>query len=162
MGDYYTEQLVKKKPKATDGLIKVGMGIVTILSIFLIFIIPYAIVITAVLIFADILLLRRLNVEYEYLYVNGDLDIDKIMSKSKRKKVFEMNIKDMEILAPSGSSEMRLYQNIKANNYSSGEEGASAYELIAYKKGEKIKIIFEPNQAILDGMRMLAPRKIIL
>ena len=46
----------------------------------------------------DVFLFRRLDLEYEYLYVNGDLDIDKIMGKQKRKRVFSMNVNDLELL----------------------------------------------------------------
>jgi len=34
--------------------------------------------------------------------------------------------------------------------------------MVVVKNGQKEKIIFEPNQTILEGMRMLAPRKVIL
>lgn len=36
----------------------------------------------------DVLMFRNLNVEYEYVFVNGDLDIDKIMNKARRKGCF--------------------------------------------------------------------------
>ena len=36
------------------------------------------------------------DLEFEYLFVNGELDIDKIMAKSKRKRVKSLNITECE------------------------------------------------------------------
>ena len=41
-----------------------------------------------------------LDLEFEYLYVNGELDIDKIMSKVKRKRVGSFDISKAEMVAP--------------------------------------------------------------
>ena len=49
---------------------------------------------------------RNLNVEYEYVFVNGDLDIDKIMNKARRKRMFSVDADQMELLAPVGSVEL--------------------------------------------------------
>ena len=46
-------------------------------------------------------------------------------------------------------------------DFTSGEEGRSVYEMIVLKNGEKKKIMFEPNDTIVDGMRMYAPRKVV-
>ena len=54
--------------------------------------IPFVELVFLVMIGVDIYLFRSMDIEYEYLYINGNLDVDKIMSKSRRKKVFEMNV----------------------------------------------------------------------
>ena len=88
MSDYYTEQLVKKKPDMKDMMTKAILIAVTIVSILAVLYYPIIILVPVLLIGLDIFMFHRLKVEYEYLYVNGDLDIDKIMNKSKRKRVF--------------------------------------------------------------------------
>mgnify|MGYP000149308937 CR=1 FL=1 len=109
----------------------------------------------------DVLMFRRLNVEYEYLFVNGDLDIDKIMNKAKRKRMFSANVNDLEILAPADSIEVRQYQKAKTYNYSSGSGQAALYALVVSERGEQKKIIFEPNDTIVEGFYMMAPRKVV-
>ena len=101
-----------------------------------------------------------MDVEYEYLFVNGSLDIDKIMAKSRRKNMFSMEMTDLEMMAPSGSPELRPYQGLKGTDYSSGMPGADTYEMIVVNNGEKKKIIFEPNKTVCEGLKMLAPRKV--
>ena len=113
MSDYYTEQLVKKKPDMKDMMTKAILIAVTIVSILAVLYYPIIILVPVLLIGLDIFMFHRLKVEYEYLYVNGDLDIDKIMNKSKRKRVFSMNVSDLEMLAPADAVELRQYQNAK-------------------------------------------------
>ena len=100
--------------------------------------------------------------EFEYLFVNGALDIDKIMAKSRRKKVFTMELNEMEVLAQAGSAELRPYQGLKTVDFSSGNRDAKQYEMVIVQKGEKKRVVFEPNSTILEGMKMLAPRKVFV
>ena len=81
MDDFYTEQLIKKQADSKDTLKKVGLIALTVVSVLLVFVIPVGIILPVVMIVIDVLMFRNLNVEYEYVFVNGDLDIDKIMNK---------------------------------------------------------------------------------
>lgn len=162
MSDYYTEQLVKQKTTASTVLAKTVLIAVTAASFGLVYLIPFAIIAPVIMILIDIVCFKRMDLEFEYLYVNGDLDIDKIMAKQKRKKVFETNVKNIEVLAPKGSIELQQYQNVKAHDYSSGVAGRRLYELVTVEKGHTVKIVFEPNDIILEGMKMLAPRKVFI
>ncbi|MEF9941156.1 MAG: DUF6106 family protein [Lachnospiraceae bacterium] len=162
MNDFYTEQLVKKKTSITDILAKIGLIALTGLSIFFVFLFPMVIIVPIIMIVVDVFMFKKMDVEYEYLYVNGDLDIDKIMSKSKRKRMLSVHVNEMEIIAPSGANELQAYRDTKPFNFSSLETGCKTYELITIEKGIKKRIIFEPNPTILEGMRMIAPRKVII
>lgn len=161
MSDYYTEQLVKKQPDMKDLAMKIGLAGLFVLSVLIVFIFPIGLILPVLVIVFDVFMYRRLNVEYEYLYVNGDLDIDKIMNRSKRKKLFVMNVADLEILAPVDAPELRQYQNAKTFSYCSGDGSARQYALIVADHGELKKIIFEPNDTIVEGFYILAPRKVI-
>ena len=92
----------------------------------------------------------------------GDLYIDKIMSQSSRKRVLVTSVKEMELVAPVNSYEVQNFQNLKTLDYSSNEPNAVVYVLVTKNKEERVKVLFEPNQKILDGMKYMAPRKVIL
>ena len=158
MSDYYTEQLVKKQAGMKDIVIKAALVAVTIVSVLIVFLFPFGIILPVLAVILDVLMFRRLNVEYEYLFVNGDLDIDKIMNKAKRKRMFSANVNDLEILAPADSIEV---QKAKTYNYSSGSGQAALYALVVSERGEQKKIIFEPNDTIVEGFYMMAPRKVV-
>ena len=155
MDDFYTEQLIKKQADSKDTLKKVGLIALTVVSVLLVFVIPVGIILPVVLMF------RNLNVEYEYVFVNGDLDIDKIMNKARRKRMFSVDADQMELLAPVGAVELMQYKKIKTYDYTSGKKDAKIYALIASNKGEVCKVLFEPNETIVEGFFVKAPRKVI-
>ncbi|MDE6938137.1 MAG: hypothetical protein K2P28_08215, partial [Lachnospiraceae bacterium] len=84
MNDYYTEQMVKKQTDMKDIAIKAVLAAATIVSFLIIMMYPIGLILPIAMIALDVFVFGRLKVEYEYLFVNGDLDIDKIMNKSKR------------------------------------------------------------------------------
>ena len=53
MTDFLIEQLVKKNATAKDNLKKTGLFLVTALSVLLVFIIPYAVWVTMILVIVD-------------------------------------------------------------------------------------------------------------
>lgn len=160
MNDYYVEQLVKRKSKIGAKVILVAVTFM--LYVIGIFVVMLALIPAVIMTVADTFLFKRLDVEYEYLYVNGNLDIDKIFSKSTRKKAYEVNMEDLIVLAASGQPELRQYQNVKAYDFSSGYEDHRVYEMIIERRGEKERIIFEPNEDIIEGIKRIAPRKVLI
>nr|WP_317282425.1 DUF6106 family protein [uncultured Sellimonas sp.] len=161
MSDYYTEQLVKKKTTGKDLAIKAVLIFFTAVSVFILLLMPFLLIVPVIMIAVDYFVFRRLDLEYEYLYVNGDLDIDKIMAKQKRKRVFSMNVSELEILAPQGAGELNQYNNAKVMDFSSHMPDAKCYVMVVSNNGQLAKVIFEPEKEILEGMKMLAPRKVI-
>ena len=162
MGEFYVEQLVKRKITGKDVLIKVGMIALTALSCFFSMLIPFVFILTILLVVADVFVFQQLNVEYEYFYMNGDLDIDKIMAKQRRKRIFSVNLRDVEVVARKNAPELQPYRNLRAIDFSSRQNDANCYVLIIGEKGQKKKVIFEPEKEILEGMKLLAPRKVFL
>ena len=145
MSDFYTEQLVKKQSGAKEMAIRAGLIVLTVIAVFIVLMFPLGIILPILAVVLDVFMFRRLNVEYEYLFVNGDLDVDKIMSRAKRKRMFSMNVSEMELLAPSDAPELRQYQNAKTLDFSSGTGQAKLYT----------------NETIIEGFFVLAPRKVI-
>ena len=84
------------------------------------------------------------------------------MGKAKRKRVLSASIADLEMLAPEESDEIKRIQVSKTLNFSSFVPEHKKYALIVLQNGQKTKIIFEPNDTILNGYKMLAPRKVVI
>ena len=168
MSDLYTEEIVKRKKSAKEGLLKVLLITGTVLA-FLFFLTGiigwFGMLILLGFVAADYILIPGLDLEFEYLYVNGEIDIDKIMSKQRRKRVFSGDMANVEKLAPSASHELDPYRNrqdIKKEDYSSHAENAKTYSMvIKTEKGMKF-VIFEPNETMLRYMKRIAPREVSL
>lgn len=163
MREFMTEQLVKKRTTLKDHAIKAGLIALTVLSFFLFTTgnIVFTILFIA-LVFADYYVLRRMDVEYEYTYFDGGLDIAKIMNKQFRKELFSTDLKEeMEIIAPSDHADLKYYQVEKTLAYSSQMPDHKTYTMITKWKGQKVKVVFEPNEKMLKSIRDIAPRKVV-
>ena len=163
MNEFYMEQLVPRKTATKQNTItKIICLVLTMVFIALSFIIGLSLIPAIILIIVDIILMKNSNIEYEYLYLNGDLDIDKVIAKQRRKHAISVSMENVEIIAPKNSGEVRTYQKVKTLDFSSGIDSPAVYKMVLTKNNDKMAILFEPNKALLDGMRMIAPRKVIL
>ena len=87
MSDLYTEVLVKKQQTGKDKVIKGVLIFFTVLFAAAgIMMNPLILLLALVLGIVDYIFIPKLSVEFEYLYVNGELDIDRIYSQSRRKR----------------------------------------------------------------------------
>ena len=158
MSDLYTEVLVKKQQTGKDKAIK---------GVLIFFTVLFA---AAGIMMNPLILLLALVlgiVDYEYLYVNGELDIDRIYSQSRRKRAASYELSNMEILAPYQSHQLDSYKNnqsIKRYNYSSGIEGQGhkPYAFVISKDNTMQMVIFEPDEVMLKDIRNRAPRKVFM
>lgn len=161
MNDTYVEWLVKRKTPAYMTLLKFLTIILAVCFILLGMIYLVAMIIGVVLGVAAYFVSMNADVEYEYLYVDKELTVDKVLSKSKRKRVAVFDIGKMEILAPIKSWHLDNYKNRqdKTVDYSSGEEKQPDGRYVFYYDGQK-KVIIEPNEEMIKAITTVAPRKV--
>ena len=101
------------------------------------------------------------SVEFEYLYVDKEISVDKILNKTKRKKVEKFETESMEIFAPINSWHLDNMKNrqLKVTDYSSGVAGQPDRRYVMIYSGDR-KIIFEPSEAMVKALQSVAPRKV--
>lgn len=166
MSDLYSELLVKKDKTAKDSLLKYGLIVLTVLAVFAgLIITPLALIIAVALGIACYFVIPKTDVEYEYLFINGDFDIDMIMSKTKRKKVKSFKLSESDLAAPLDSHRMDYYngnQNMKVLDFSSGNPEHKRFGVITRLDGNLCKIILEPDEALAQAMKNSAPSKVFL
>ncbi len=168
MNDIFMEKIVARRKTNLDYL-KIGGALAGGL-VFLIFGVPlasaYVSFITPLLVIAVgygiWYLLISLNREFEYIVTNGDLDIDMIISKRKRKRVFSGKAKEFELLAKVDSDE---YQKAQKGNYKlldcSAFIGAKDnWFVLADYKGQRLMVVFAPDERMLANMKRFNPNKI--
>ncbi len=56
---------------------------------------PLFLILCAAAIYGGVVLTKKLNVEFEYIFTNGEIDIDMITAKSDRKRMTTFNAKDI-------------------------------------------------------------------
>ena len=163
MNDAYVEWLVKRK---TPGYVFLVKGLLIFLCIFAFFLsamIPFGFVILLLAIGAAYFIFPMLSVEYEYLVVNDQMSIDKIMGQKRRKRVWEGTIDQIEILAPVDSYLLKDAErkDMKTLDFSSHQPGAKVYGMVAQKDGVATKILLEPNEKLLNHLWQRGPRKVV-
>lgn len=166
MSDLYSELLVKKEQTAKDAAVKYGMIVLTVLAVGAgLFITPVILIAAIALGIACYFVIPRTDLEYEYLFVNGEFDIDMVMAKSKRKKVMSVNLSEADLIAPLDSHRMDYYNGnsrMKTLDYSSGNPQHKRFGVIIKNGGENCKIIIEPDEQMAQAIKNSAPSKVFL
>ena len=104
-------------------------------------------------------------VDFEYVYVDKELRVAKIMQKQRRKELAVYDLTQMEVLAPVDSYHLDGFKNkdLKVIDYSSqGDENkASRYALILSDGTELIlDMVGDYSSQILDLIRAFSPRQV--
>ena len=166
MGDTYLEVLVKRKTGIGPLLgrnILIGFGaLVLVLGVFTPLLIIFLLV-SILLFLLAWLCHRQTYVEYEYLYLDKTLTIDKICNRSSRKKVAEYSLENMELLAPAASHRFDSYVNrggIKTVDFSSRQEDSCCYGLLIREGSALTRALIECNDELYDQIRMAGPSKV--
>ena len=110
MGDIYNEYLVQRFPDRKTTLLRVAIfaGAVLVCAglLFVLLMYPTLLILCVALfvgaIYGAFLLSRQLNIEYEYILTNDNLDVDMIIARSRRREMLSVDVKTFEILAPVG------------------------------------------------------------
>ena len=165
MSDLYSEVLVKKERTWKDKLVKGGLIALVVIFAVVGIVIPILFFVAIALGIAAYFIIPGTDLEFEYLFVNGELDIDKIMSKSKRKRVKSLNLSECDLMAPVNSHRMDYYnsnQKMKVLDYSSGNPQHKRFAIITRDSAGTCQIIIEPDEALAKTMRNSAPSKVFL
>lgn len=101
------------------------------------------------------------DVEFEYILTNGELDVDKITHKKRRKRLMTIHCKSFTEFgkcdkSSKGADSKGEYARII--NASANSDTFDDYYAVFYKNGQKIKLIFNPTQRMIDIFKIYAPR----
>ena len=101
------------------------------------------------------------DVEYEYILTNGELDVDKITNKKRRKRLLTIHCKSFTAFAKVGDKEFLSEENGEFSKVIDASAKSSSFEdyyAIFHKNGQKIKLIFNPTQKMIESFKIYAPR----
>ena len=161
MNDTYVEWMVKRKTSVAMKFLKMLLIILTVM-IGLLAMVAFNMVLFIVAIVIGVgayFVSMNSEVEYEYLYVDKELTVDKVLAKSRRK----IDMGKREVMAPIKAYHLDNYKNRqdKSVDYSSGEEQQPDHRYVFYYDGKQ-KVIFEPNQEMVKAIQFIAPRKVFM
>ena len=163
MNDTYVEVLVPRKKNPLVGVGRILMYVLAVVCFLLTF--ARGVFFVGVIAFACLayFVFPRFDIEYEYLYLDKELSIDKIMSKEKRAKVMDIDLEKMEIMAKANSHELDSYRarGLKEHDFTSGEDGAMVYTIV-FESGRDgtVLVNIEPGEEMLRAIKNVFPRKV--
>lgn len=170
MDDVFIEKIVARKKTGKDYLLIAGVIIgglaaivaVNYLNIYVInitFMLPLVVVGVIYLLY---ILISNMSIEFEYILTNGDLDIDQIIARRKRKRVFSCQAKNIELMARVGSDEWRDAERggYKRLDCSQTLLSPDNWFITANYKGQRLLVVFTPDERMLKNMKRYNPSKI--
>jgi hypothetical protein len=167
--DIFMEKIVQKGRTPTDRLITIAIIIVTAIACLVFlnlskFLGMFGTILAAGVVYLAYRLIKSRNIEFEYIVTNGEIDIDKIMSKSRRKRIFSANCKDFDVVAKVKSDkytqEVKNIQNkIMA---ASSMVAPDLYFFTLNYKGKRTIVYFEPDEKMLTSFRTFIPRNVFI
>lgn len=162
MSETYVECLVARKPSLVLTFLKfflIMMAVVMLLLGLTGYVVPLILGIVAGV--GAYFATMNANIEYEYLYVDKEVSIDKVLAKSRRKKAGTYSVEQMEILAPLNSHRLDSYKNrdAKTVDFSSGIAAQPERRYMMVCNGGT-RVILEPNEALIKAIQTVAPRKV--
>ena len=164
MNDCYVECLVARKSSPLLAFLKILLyGLAAALAIAGIIGFGIAFIPAILLAVLAYFVLPMMDLEFEYLYMNKEISIDKIMAKEKRKKVTSIDLNKMEIMAPFNSHELDSYKarNLKINDYSSKLPDSKPFAIVYQTENAQEIALIEPNEAMLKAIKTVFPRKVV-
>lgn len=151
--DNFYEQLVTTYKTFQYKISNILLYITIILSAGLLLIFAFIPAIISILCAVGVYFLKRqFYVEYEYDFTNGEIDIDKILEKSKRMRNLTFNIKDVELLAPEDSIPVKDFVNkpSKILNCYPYTSTNTIYVAMITRGSERVQLRFVPDVTLLE------------
>ena len=95
--------------------------------------------------------------DYEYIMENEQLTIDVIYGNKYRKTAHELDLRQLEVVAPHWHDSVAKY---KKYDYTSYEEDTPYYTMIIKEDGRKIKLLLDLTEEMLHTLKTRYPQKV--
>ena len=163
MNESYKELLVKKDSGVKETVIRFVSVIPTVLSGLLTILTgnPILFIIAIAFVGLDYLVFQWTDIEYEYLYLDKEISVDKIMAKTRRKKVTTIDVNKIEIMAPEKSYQLDSYRNrqVKVTDLSAGHDLPEEKLYWIFYEGNQ-KFLMNLTEDFAKTIKGVAPRKV--
>lgn len=170
--DIFIEQLVKKKKGIKEIAVAFAAIIAGLILVFLSlqllavpFVSAFVLLIIAGIVFAVYRVITAANLEYEYCFTNGALDIDKIINRRSRRRMAEVNARRIEMM---GTNKLPQFErllndkNVKKIYACTSVDDDGVYFIDFMGDDNHKMLIFNPNDKIKDGFKRYNPQKVTL
>jgi hypothetical protein len=161
--DTFIEQIIKKQFGTKDYLLFAAAIVAgcAVILISMTFLQSVALLVLIAVCVGVYFLVSSRNLEYEYSVTNGDITIDKIINRSRRKRVVSIDAHDVESIGkynPEEHSQKSYDSRIFASENDSGKD-AWYFAGHSAKKGN-VLVVFNPNEKVLSAIKPFLSRQV--
>ena len=107
--------------------------------------------------------IRNSSIEYEYSVTNGELDVDSIAGRRKRKRILSTSVRRFSILAPATEKYRAEFESASVRRIVEAHVSPNSANLwfarFEDESGVDTVIFFNPNEKVLRSMAKLIPSK---
>lgn len=169
MQDYKIVEQVKRKRKAMSGALRKVMVVLAVFFVLLGIAVHQGFMLPGFLLAAlyfvyDIFSQK----EYEYVLEGKTLEISVILGRRYRRTAHTLDLAQMEVTAPNWHDAVAAYRknggtiHLPKYDYTSYEEDTPYYTMIVTEGREKIKLLLDLNEEMLQSMKRRYPGKVFL
>ena len=160
--DNYCEQIVEKRKTSADYvkivliILALVLGAAAFMFASIYFGFTFLVIFSVGLLALGGWLVSGMNIEYEYIITNNEMDIDKIIGRRKRKRMITIDL--------SKASDFGGYppeEDIDADttvHATTGFEKNAHYLLVEHNDYGKVKVIFNPNEKTREAIAHELPK----
>ena len=157
MEQIYFDELHKKGPDAKTVFLKTLLIGFCVMLCPVVFILgqQLGLLLVAGVIYGTYFLFQRMNQEYEYIYTNGEVDIDVIYGKTSRKRLITLKTHQIEVMArySDGYETYRKDPGIKTHLDVSGKPKSESYYVVLSCNQQKKTVLFSPSEKLVNCLK---------
>ena len=161
--DSYVEYLVKKKNGPTTIILQILIVMATAFGVAAVMFFlggVGAIVATAAL-YGGYYAVTAQNLEYEYLFTNGEIDVDKIVAKRKRARLLNFECRDIEKMEELNERNEKKVPGVQRIIACSVGDKAPIYVIdVRHKKLGKVQVIINLSDEMKEAMKPMVSRTV--
>ncbi len=145
-GDYYLKMLL--------GIVITAIGVLAFPLIGAVALVIAVIGICIIVSFA-----QDKNVEYEYTFTDGSVEIAAVYNASKRKEIFSFEMNNVAMIVPFGSKRIENERFSKKRDYSSKKRNDKIYCFVIESDKEKQLVLLEPDEKAMTHIKTYGRNK---
>lgn len=166
--DLFMEYIIKRKRGVKENIITLAIIlsvpslIYLSLCLMMTSLAPISIFLIAGILFLAYWLISKMNVEFEYIITNNELDIDKIVAKKTRKRLITIDLRKIDFAAPAVTTAHANELSKPATNVIYADSGLAqnAYFINFTRDGQTYRVFLSPTVKMVDAIKMFAPGKV--
>lgn len=155
--DVYYEHITEIRKTKKDILFLITLWLLvvgfSVLAFIFLGISPLFVIFCVAAIYGGIFFTKKLNVEFEYIFTNGEIDVDMITAKSDRKRMTTFNAKEIvRVEKYNKENPLSRREKIEKANVYCNKDDNDLYSLLIKRRNEEFCVTLQLNETFREKL----------